>query len=67
MSSNKKCVSSLTFRPRFRLTASFVLQGDQIASLYDLLTYGDKPVPEAVASGMPTTTSAWVRSQGVRQ
>ncbi|GJE91753.1 Centrosome microtubule-binding domain containing protein [Phanerochaete sordida] len=42
-------------------------KGDQIASLYDLLTYGDKPVREAAASGMPTSTSAWVRSQGVRQ
>ncbi|KIP08976.1 hypothetical protein PHLGIDRAFT_126688 [Phlebiopsis gigantea 11061_1 CR5-6] len=41
-------------------------KGDQIASLYDLLTYSDKPVEEAVGPKDPTTTSSWVRSQGLR-
>lgn len=55
----------LTFKP---------LQGDQIASLYDLLTFKDKPVSESVISENRRTrsapvaeTSSWGGSRGLKR
>lgn len=50
------------------------LQGDQIASLYDLLTFKDKPISESVVSEIRRThstpvaeTSSWGRDRGIKR
>jgi hypothetical protein len=49
-------------------------QGDQIASLYDLLVFKDKPISESVVPENPRTrsastaeTSSWGRSHGLKR
>jgi hypothetical protein len=49
-------------------------QGDQIASLYDLLTFKDKPTSESVVpenrrtrSAPSAETSSWGRSRGFKR
>ena len=47
------------------------LQGDQIASLYDLLTFKDKPtshsnVPDQKPRPIPVETASWGRARGLK-
>ena len=44
MCSNKRSVNILALGKLPRLTKLYPRQGDQIASLYDLLSFQDKPV-----------------------
>lgn len=47
----------------------FTTQGDQIASLYDLLDFKDKPVSESIVPNntRPTHAAAWGRASGLRR
>ena len=57
---SRRCVH----RPACSFALLIVLKGDQIASLYDLLNYKDKPVAESVVPPKESRRSAPASSLG---